>query len=85
MGPAALIQRLGAGPTCSRPFFDLLQFGQRGRRQDLQVHTFPRLEEVHHTVDSHLEDVVGRLKVPVILRKTMHNSIMYVSLAFVLQ
>lgn len=42
--------------TCGSFLFDLLELGERGRRQDLQVHTFPCLEEVNDTVHCHLEN-----------------------------
>lgn len=45
-----------SGLTCSSFVFDLLQFGERGRGQDFQINTFPRLKEIHQTIHGELED-----------------------------
>lgn len=42
--------------TCGSFLFDLLQFGERGRGQHLQIHTFPHLKELHQTVHRQLQD-----------------------------
>lgn len=48
--------------TCCRLLLDLLQFGESGWRQNLEVHAFPRPEEVHHTVHRQLQTNKRQLK-----------------------
>lgn len=55
-GPKKPVIHVQIKLTCGCFVFDLLQFGERGRGQDLQVDTFPCLKELGHTVHRQLDD-----------------------------